>query len=153
MVKLDGAVMDSFCLPGVFLAPSLSSDLWRSYLHADVSKRSLNVSGCECTLIATQAACVLAELHIQSPLKSMNFGGHCIRPSAHGTDWVSSGLGHSAVCAPAFTPLWCAKGSPDQPEGWCGLFTQLETGSLKLPRGNMQLIEVKLKATPEIVWQ
>lgn len=44
MVKLDGAVMDSFCLPGVFLAPSLSSDLWHSYLHTNVSKYALNVS-------------------------------------------------------------------------------------------------------------
>lgn len=153
MVKLDGVVMDPFCLPGVFLAPSLSSDLWHSYLHADVSKRSLNVSGCECTLIVTWAACVLAELHIQIPLKSINFGGHCIRPSADGSDWVSSGLGHGTVCAPAFMLLWHAKGSPDWPGGWYGLFIQLETGSLKFTRGNMQLVEVKLKATPEIAWQ
>lgn len=48
--------MDSFCLPGVFLSLSLSSDLWDSYLHTNVSKRSLNVSGCECTIIAAQAA-------------------------------------------------------------------------------------------------
>lgn len=56
MAKLDGTVMVSFCLPGVFLAPSLLSDPWHSYLHADVSKCSLNVSNCECTLIATHAA-------------------------------------------------------------------------------------------------
>lgn len=153
MVKLDGAVMDSFCLPGVFLAPSLSSDLWHSYLHADVSKHSLKVSGSECTLIATWAACVLAELHIQIPLKSiyMSFG-RCIRPSADGTYWVSSVLGHSTVHTSAFRLLWPVKESPG---GWHGLFTQLETVSLKFTGVNIQIIEVKLKATPETArqWQ
>lgn len=143
MVKLDGAVMDSFCLPGVFLAPSLSSDPWHSYLHADVSKHSLNMSGWECTLIATLVACILAELHIQTPLKSTNFGGHCIKLSADGTDWVSSGLGHGTICVPAFTLLWHAKGSPNWPGRWYRLYTWLETVSLRFMRGNMQLIEEK----------
>lgn len=81
MVKLDGAVMDSFCLPRVFLAPFPLSDRWRSYLHADVLKCSLNVSGCECTVNETQAACFLGKLHIQISLKPTHFGGHHRRPT------------------------------------------------------------------------
>lgn len=53
MVKFDGAVMDSFCLPCLFLAPFLLSDQWCSCLYADVLKHSLNVSGCESTVIET----------------------------------------------------------------------------------------------------
>lgn len=122
MVKLNGAVMDSFCLPHVFLAPSLSSDLWHSYLHADVLKCSLNVSGRECTLIAGQAACFRAELHIQIPLKPTSFGGHRRRPSADGTDWVSAGSEHGSICAMAFTFLWHVKSSVN----WPGGFSQIQ---------------------------
>lgn len=135
MVKLDGAVMGTFCLPCVFLAPSLSSDPWHSYLHTDVSKRSLSTSGRECTLIATPAAWVLAELHIQITLKPTNFWGCCIRPLSDGTDWIGPGLGHSTVRVAAFTLLWRAQASPDQPGGWWyRLYTWLEARPFKFTK-------------------
>lgn len=150
MVKLDGAVMGTFCLPCVFLAPSLSSDPCMAFISARRRVKTLFERVRSWVHFNCNPGCMrLHRTPLPDPMKTHKFQ-RVLYQALVRWHWLDqSWFGHSTFCAAAFMLLWRAKGSPDRPGGWWQrLYTPLETRSLKLTRGNMQLVEEKCKSNP-----